>query len=203
MHRLFLLSVVSSSALAQDVGVLAASPNPAALGDVMASLGTSGQLDTVTGLDLANGTPSALMLGAFDSVFVFSEGPLPDPVGLGDALADYVDAGGGVVLAGDLFAAATALQGRFVDEGYAPVTFDGVVLRNVEPLRMRLVQPSHASLTNTVRLYGGPRSQHVSDIQVVHSGQLLAECGCPGMPGTCRSSPATRPGTRRRCRWRS
>lgn len=46
--------------------------------------------------------------------------------GTGDVLADYIDAGGHVVVAGDTFNALSPLAGRFATDGYYPLTTNGV-----------------------------------------------------------------------------
>lgn len=59
----------------------------------------------------------------FDAVLVYSNGAFDDPEGLGDVLADFVDAGGGAVLATFCFATSAQYRigGRIVGEvGYSP-----------------------------------------------------------------------------------
>jgi hypothetical protein len=184
MNRSLLACLVtlglSSSAMAQDIGVVGiSSGGGTALGDVTASIGTTGLLNmgTITAYDIGTqGTPTTAQLNAFDAILLFNDGePFPDPDALGDALADYVDQGGGVVLAGDLFATDFALGGRFAAEPYSPLSFDGQIARDVEQLRLNFIEPSHASVRFTVRLYGGERSQHVAGLSLVNSGIPVAE----------------------------
>lgn len=55
-----------------------------------------------TAVDLFNlqgGTPTLAQLTPYDAVLVYTNNPPADPVAAGNVLADYVDAGGGVVLA--------------------------------------------------------------------------------------------------------
>ena len=70
-------------------------------------------------------TPPAALLVQYDCVHTWSNYPYSDPALFGDRLADYVDAGGKVILGA--FAASPAgnsLAGRIVDPvaGYTPVT---------------------------------------------------------------------------------
>ena len=54
-----------------------------------------------------------------DQVILSTGNPFPNPVGLGDVLADYVDQGGGVVQTVATFVDGLDVQGRFMDEGYS------------------------------------------------------------------------------------
>jgi len=101
--------------------------------------------------DAEQGTPTIEALENYHVVMVFSNvgAPFADPVALGNVLADYVDgtrlvdtdgdgvrdtrvpgavAGHGVVVGSGAIQSGTALGGRFVDDGYLPVT---VGLRDV------------------------------------------------------------------------
>ncbi len=68
-------------------------------------------------------TPTLAQLQAYDAVIVESGTSWLSPIGVGDVLADYVDAGGGVILLGATFytGGAWALQGRIITSAYAPI----------------------------------------------------------------------------------
>jgi hypothetical protein len=68
--------------------------------------------DTVDVLPLAigSGTPTLVQLQMYDTVIVWTNTTPDDNEALGDVLADYVDAGGGVVVA--VFANSTTTAGR-------------------------------------------------------------------------------------------
>jgi hypothetical protein len=85
---------------------------------IVASLRAGGDFDSVDYVDCANDAPSAATLTNADAVLVYSSDFFADPIGTGDRLADFVDEGGGVVVA--LFAMYTAngLTGRFFDDDY-------------------------------------------------------------------------------------
>jgi hypothetical protein len=79
----------------------------------------SGSIDT---FHLGSGTPALAHLLAYDSVFVFNCcNPIQDAVTFGNNLADYVDAGGGVVLADWGLGGAGGPAGRWRTGGYQPV----------------------------------------------------------------------------------
>ena len=60
----------------------------------------------------------------YDAVLVYSNAAFNDPTGLGNALADYLDAGGGIVIAAFSFTTIDSnmrLAGRIIeDDGYSP-----------------------------------------------------------------------------------
>jgi hypothetical protein len=78
-----------------------------ALGDVVAYLGVS------------NSTPTLGQLAPYDAVGAHTNFPPDDPTALGNVLADYVDAGGGVVLANFCFASSNGMAGRIMTGNYA------------------------------------------------------------------------------------
>ena len=75
--------------------------------------------------DAASATPSANDLASYGAVLVYADGDtaFADPVALGDTLAAVVERGGGVTLAGQALDRDLAPEGRFVLQGYSPVTF--------------------------------------------------------------------------------
>ncbi|MFN7143953.1 MAG: hypothetical protein ACK4YP_09270 [Myxococcota bacterium] len=112
-----LVTVWAASALASTVGVW--SPYTAIGYDVQTRLMESGRFTGVTLLEVnAGGAPTLEQLTAHDVVWIVGDGNPPDPDDLGDVLADYVDAGGGVVIAPP-YTSALYIDGRFVDGGYA------------------------------------------------------------------------------------
>lgn len=91
--------------------------------DVKTKLSASGLI--AGNLDLFDArtavAPTLSELLAYKAVFVFSDSPFNNPVGLGNVLADYVDAGGGVVQATFSNFTAYALAGRWETENYVPM----------------------------------------------------------------------------------
>mmetsp|Transcript_1211 Transcript_1211/g.4168 ORF Transcript_1211/g.4168 Transcript_1211/m.4168 type:complete len:607 (-) Transcript_1211:713-2533(-) len=67
-------------------------------------------------------SPSIEVLSKFDSVLVFSNYSFHSPSLLGDRLADYVDNGGGCVIATFACVKKYNIQGRFLSDGYMGVT---------------------------------------------------------------------------------
>ncbi|MBS0187527.1 MAG: hypothetical protein JSS51_05630 [Planctomycetes bacterium] len=77
--------------------VLIVNTLPAFFLDVQSQVRSSGLFAAVDLFNGAAGTPSVASLKAYDAVLVASDNNFSDPVALGNNLADYVDAGGGVV----------------------------------------------------------------------------------------------------------
>jgi len=65
-------------------------------------------------------TPTIDTLSEFGAVVVWSNFPFGDPNGVGNVLADFVDQGGGVVIATYAFSSIWRLTGRITGPGYSP-----------------------------------------------------------------------------------
>ena len=106
-----------------NVAVYGAERGAGCLEDVQAKLLGTGQFNSVSIFDVSTFTPSLAEVQAFDSVLVFSDYPYANPGTLGDTMADYAAAGGGVVCSvfevGDYGSANVIhMQGRWVTDGY-------------------------------------------------------------------------------------
>lgn len=141
---LALVTVSASAAFAGEplpkVAIVAASSNTANAQneprftdprDKILATGLFSQVDIInaTGIGDGVGTPPLATLLEYDAVITWSNASYDDAVTMGDVLADYVDAGGGVVVA--VFAntstnAARFLQGRWLSEpGYIAIPQNG------------------------------------------------------------------------------
>jgi hypothetical protein len=146
--------------------------------DVDLVLEGSGLFSSVDTFEISGITPDAADLEGYEVVVVYGELPFEDSVALGDLLADFVDGGGGVMVAGNAFASGIGLEGRFVDEGYMPLSNNGTPSGPVGPLRMdRLPQTYgvHEIFLNVIRFYGGPGSYHVTGLSVTTGSERLAD----------------------------
>jgi len=114
-----------------SVGDVAELPSPSSL-DVLvlyADSGIGGWLAGLQGqgfhsvdtMSLLSTTPSLANLTPYDSVLVFTNFSPSNPSALGNTLADYVDGGGGVVLATYAMSQPWAVSGRIVTDGYSPL----------------------------------------------------------------------------------
>lgn len=81
---------------------------------------------TVDYYDAESGTPTLAELSGYDAVFVWANRSFADSNAYGDVLADYVDAGGRVVLgAFTTYSSGNDLGGRIMSSGYSPVVSPG------------------------------------------------------------------------------
>jgi hypothetical protein len=152
--------------------------------DVEVILGADDRIGTVEAYEISGATPAPQDYDGFDVVFIYSEQPFEDPVTVGNQLADFVDNGGGVVIAAYSFSSSTAIAGRFVSQGYSPFTVNGTNSGPVGPQKLvRAPQPYgvHEVFLNVVRFYGGPGSLHSAGVTVAPGAELLAtwEQGAP------------------------
>jgi hypothetical protein len=77
---------------------------------------------TVDYFDSRAAVPSLSLLVGYDCVFTWANFAFLDNVATGDALADFVDAGGSVVLGSFCtFTSGNSLSGRIMTDSYAPV----------------------------------------------------------------------------------
>ncbi len=73
-------------------------------------------------------TPTLAELQPYNIVVSFSNSPYADPVGMGNVLADYEDAGGIVVAANfDWYGPPFGLEGRWQTDGYSPFVEGGPI----------------------------------------------------------------------------
>jgi Ca2+-binding RTX toxin-like protein len=79
--------------------------------------GFSGEITIITD----TGTLDATDLSQFGTILTWSDAQYGDPAHVGDILADFVDAGGGLVMATYSMSSPWWLQGRITSDGYAPL----------------------------------------------------------------------------------
>jgi hypothetical protein len=76
--------------------------------------------------DTRGGTPTLAQLSAYSAVMTWANYSHADRVALGDVLADYVDAGGRVILSAfSTYTSGNSLGGRIMTSGYSPVASPG------------------------------------------------------------------------------
>ena len=100
------LTVLGATSAAMAGGpkgcVMYASTDSSVIGDIKSKLEATKQFDSVTMIDGGYTVPADATLAKCDTVLVFGDvnkGGFNDPTGTGDALARYLDKGGGVVVA--------------------------------------------------------------------------------------------------------
>jgi hypothetical protein len=164
---------LSQDALAQNVAVLYAVPDPNYATDVVTKLEQTGLFRSVDEFNVGAGTPTAADLARWDAVLVFDDATFADTTTLGNRLADYVDQGGGVVEM--VFANTTSipLGGRFSSGNYKALLGQA----QVQGVR-RTMQPLLANdpLLAGVRTFNAGTSSYIAGSATVARGaRLVAE----------------------------
>jgi uncharacterized protein (TIGR03382 family) len=137
------LALGSSTAMAQDVAIYASVANPDDATGVQVIVLGSQEFPTVDLYDAGAETPTLAELQQYFAVLVYNQpgANFDNPMAFGDVLADYVDSGGGVVIAGgalDTFSGA-AIGGRMRTPGYLPF-----LLENGTGIESAPLQPNGA-----------------------------------------------------------
>ena len=94
--------------------------------DVVDKLLATGQFNSISHVDARSVTPTLEEMLLFESILVYSDYGFGDPELMGDNLADYTDAGGGVVVSMFALNASWGISGRFIEDGYHLMSHDGV-----------------------------------------------------------------------------
>jgi hypothetical protein len=114
------LILLTSTAYAQS-SVLVVNANGDNNSELNAALGV--QFNTVDNHEVNSlGNPTLNQLSAYNTVLAYTNSAPADPVGLGNVLADYVDAGGCVIVSTYGLSNPWAITGRMQDSGYTPLT---------------------------------------------------------------------------------
>ncbi len=116
--------------------------------------------------------PTLAQLQNYGAVLVYSDQSLNDPNALGNVLADYVDSGGGVVMATFDFDSGYGPLGRLGSGGYLPLTTSNSTSGSVYSLVAD--QPSHPILNGVSSFNGGTSSYHNSPISPTPGASLIA-----------------------------
>jgi hypothetical protein len=129
--------------------------------DVTGNISNTLLFSQVTGFLAGAGeaTPTLAQLEQYSAVLVYSDATFNDNVGMGNVLADYADAGGGVVIASfGLNANSFGIAGRLLTGGYLPLT-TGTQTSGTE-LTLVADQPTHPILHGVASFDGGTASYH-------------------------------------------
>ncbi len=144
--------------------------------DVVDKLEASGSFAEVSVMPGSNsctfGTPALAELEEYDAVFLWTDCSIPDPSGLGNVLADYVDGGGRLVLGVFATSAGYAPSGRLISDGYLPVALQNHSSQTPETLVADL--PGHPLLDGVTSFHGGSSSYHGTGLQLTEGSTLVA-----------------------------
>lgn len=187
--------MASAPAQAQEVGIYCGGGDPSF--SIRDYLMCTGEFAFVESFDAAFFTPDLVSLQNYHAVLVCGDTAFADPVGFGDVLADYVELGGGVVLALGSFSPGTSLEGRFVDDGYMPVTEGAIAAPggnlSMAPTAGNAFLPGpiagHPVMYGVNITDGGTASLHVPGLAAANGAEVLAEWN-NGQVGVAALTPA-------------
>ncbi len=169
---------------AARVAVYGAPSTPSWNTDVQTKIiaaGLTPQVDAVL-VSSGNPVPALADFRKYEAVLVYSDSPFNDPTNIGNALASYVDLGGGVAVA--TFAFSTTfdpLGGRLATNGYLAFTTAG---GGTIGSSLTLVKdiPAHPLLDNISSFNGGSSSYHNSSITNTPSAVIAAHWSGDNQP---------------------
>lgn len=129
------------------------------IADVVTKLSATQRFDFVGSFNAFTGIPDLLLLQQYDGVLVWSNYPFFDPHEYGNLLADYVDGGGGVVVAALATGQATGytttwLSGRWTTGSYQVLIPDGDFQYGATTLG-QVLEPAHPILQGVQNFHGG------------------------------------------------
>lgn len=160
----FLLPAAADAAQLPKVAIAAAAetdPGALAFKDPQARLLATGRFAAVDLVDVMTATPTLGQLQAYDAVMTWSNYSYASGDALGDLLADYVDSGGGVVVA--VFANTSTqvdryLGGRWISGGYEIVPGRGSVIAFSPATLGAIHDPGHPTVAGVTSFDGGTGS---------------------------------------------
>lgn len=169
---------LAASARAGNVAIVASSGSAINNADVQAKIMASGFFGQVDVIDIATTTPTLAQLQAYTAVIMWSFVNIQDSTLLGDTLADYVDAGGGVVIA--VYANSTTstnrtLQGRWLSGGYPIIVQAGGTTSNSQATLGTVHLPSHPVMNGVAAFDGGSSSARPTTTSMTPGASLIAE----------------------------
>ncbi len=206
MNRIFrAFSLALSVAFLASFAVFSLAPHPAAaagpckvgiygapneiswLTDIQSKLNSTGLFTQVDIHNVRTYTPTLAELQQYSAVLVFSDYAFYNSTELGNVLANYADAGGGVVVAIFAFYTNASISGRIASEGYLPFTTGP--LTQGTPLTVIPDVPTHPLLEGVSSFDGGSKSYH-SPISLT-AGAFQVAHWSNGVPLVATKQPTT------------
>jgi len=146
-------------------------------GDVRVRIREPGTLGLVDVFNARFGTPTLAQLQKYDAVLAWSDFPFSNSTALGNVLADYVDAGGGVVSA--VFTAGFALDpnrlgGRWISGDYEIIPALASFIQGQATLGA-VDFPSHPIMNGVASFNGGAKSFRPTSTSLNPGGLIVAK----------------------------
>jgi len=166
------------STVINKVLIIGAASTTTWMNDIQTKLTGTGKFVQVDVLDAKTSTPTVATLLTYKSVLVFSDASYSDATTLGNNLATYADAGGGIVTA--TFAwSVSPLQGNFATN-YQVITPTGSQTTGAQSLGT-IFLPSHATMQGVTNFSGGSSSFR-STATTLTSGSYVVANWTDGLP---------------------
>ncbi len=153
-----LLLAATAQAQGPAVAIVAAAatdPTHCDFMDVQSYLLATGQFSAVDLVDCVTQTPTAQDLAPYAAILTWSNSSYEDNVALGDLFADYVDGGGGVVVA--TFANTTASADRFLGGRWLSGSYEVIVTQQGTWANQggigEVADPAHPAMHGVQTLY--------------------------------------------------
>jgi hypothetical protein len=146
--------------------------------DVQAKLMATGQFTSVGLIDVMQSTPTLLQLQQYQAVIVWSNYDFQDATLLGTTLADYVDAGGGVVVS--VFANCETLTTRVLGgrwlSGYEVIPSFGGIEYTTGPNGLgNVLSPGHPVMNGVTSFDGGIAAFRPQSTSLTAGATLIAQ----------------------------
>lgn len=128
--------------------------------------------------DAGAATPTLDQLKNYDAVLTWTNVPLFNPVAFGNVLADYTDAGYGVVAASFATGGAqttTRIEGRWATGGYQLIDATGGVVQDSPATLGTVFYPSHPALSGVTSFSGGLKSFRPASTVLPSHAVLVAQ----------------------------
>lgn len=138
--------------------------NPSEIKDALLSFPDIQQVDI---FDATGSTPTINQLLPYHTVIAMDNTPYSDPVEMGNVLADYVDAGRGLILTVATFASGWEITGRLLDDEYFPFN---IGYGPVGAATLGTFNPAHPIMQGVASAYG----DLLVDLTVADGAELVA-----------------------------
>ncbi len=171
--------LAANAALATDVAIVAAAGSgsgDARFTDPRDKLVGTGRFNVVDIIDAGVVTPTLQTLQQYDAVIVWSNLNYLDSAALGNVLADYVDAGGGVVIA--VFGNTTTTNNRYLTGRWSP-DYDVIVPRggtsSGNASLGTILDPNHPLIQGVSTFIGGSSGFRPTTTSLAPGSTLVAQ----------------------------
>ncbi|MBI1743175.1 hypothetical protein HYR54_08935 [Candidatus Acetothermia bacterium] len=148
--------------------------------DVKTFLDNTGKFLAVDMINIGRDTPPLRRLVKYDAVLVWSDNSLGNPGLLGDILADYIDQGGGVVVAPFGFDAKNgpvekrAIEGRFLTDNYYVIPAESGFTYGQRRTLGQVLEKDHPIMKGIKTVDGGSRSYYAPTARVTEGSTVVA-----------------------------